>query len=148
MKWGEPILLQHVSDVPMTTSDLAVILFPDVKNIAQEHRAKTHRHMCALEKKGLVVSRVIHTESHINRYWVKAGCTAKLDEMLDCDWEQDILVYVSEDWKTTAQIFQEMHGRPPTHKERERTNRRLHRLVEEQAVTNRFLGHNEWRLTA
>lgn len=150
MKWGEEKLLPYLSDVPKTTTEYARILFPDVKTITQEYRSQTHRMLRSLEKRGLVESRVIRTETlRPHRYWVKAGCTAKLDELEEYV-SPNILSAVTDEWQSTSAIFAGVYGRNPSGNERDRANRTLKRACDRQAIehTTGQHGRNEWRLPA
>lgn len=150
MKWGEEKLLPYVSDVPKTTPEYARILFPDVKNITQEHRAQAHRVLRSLEKRELLESRVIRNETlRPYRYWVKTGCTAKLDELEGHD-SPNILSSVTDEWQSTSAIFVTAYGRIPSGNERDRANRTLRRACDRQSIEHMkgLHGRNEWRLPA
>lgn len=150
MKWGEEVLTPYVSDVPRTTTEYARILYPDVKSITQEHRSQAHRFLRSLEKRGLVESRVIRNETlRQHRYWVKAGCTAKLDELENRD-SPNILSSVTDEWQSTSAIFIGAYGRIPSGNERDRANRTLKRAWKRQSIehTTGLHGRNEWRLPA
>lgn len=149
MKWGEGILLPYVSDIPKTTTEYARILFPDVKTITQEHLSQTRRMLRSLEKRGLVESRIIRNEPRPYRYWVKAGCKAKLDELEDHD-RPNILSAVTDEWQSTSAIFTGAYGRIPSGNERDRANRTLKRACDRQLIehTTGLHGRNEWRLPA
>lgn len=150
MKWGEEILLPYLSDVPKATTEYARILFPDVKTITQEYTSQTHRMLRSLEKRGLVESRVIRNETlRPYRYWVKAGCTAKLDELEDHD-RPNILSSVTDEWQSTSAIFAGAYGRIPSGNERDRATRTLKRACDRHAIehTTGLNGRNEWRLPA